>query len=40
MKTLQKNKLTMEIVWHNCLTYKPEENFNQELYAKENKYVY
>lgn len=27
----QKNKFTVELVWHNCLTYKPEESFNREL---------
>ena len=40
MKTLQKNKFTMELVWHNCLTYKPEENFNQELYVTDGTKFY
>ena len=40
MKTLQKNKFTMELVWHNCLTYKPEEKFNQELYATDGTKFY
>ena len=29
--TEQKNKFAMELVWHNCLTYKPEEKFKFRL---------
>lgn len=25
-------KFTMELVWHNCLEYLPEENYNGRLY--------
>ena len=38
--TEQKNKFTMELVWHNCLTYKPEEKFNQELYVTDGTKFY
>ena len=26
-----KNKFTMELVWHNCKTYPPKEEFNSSL---------
>lgn len=38
--TEQKNKFTIELVWHNCPTYKPEEKFNQELYATDGTKFY
>ena len=38
--TEQKNKFSMELVWHNCLTYKPEEKFNQELYVTDGTKFY
>ena len=38
--TEQKNKFAMELVRHNCLTYKPEEKFNQELYVTDGTKFY
>ena len=38
--TEQKNKFAVELVWHNCLTYKPEEKFNQELYVTDGTKFY
>lgn len=37
---MNQNKATMELVWHNCVTYKPSEDFNSELYLTDGFEVY
>ena len=33
------NKFVMELVWHNCLNYSPEEIKNDNLYITDGVYV-
>ena len=34
------NKFTMELVWHNCLTYPPKEYWNDNLYVTDGTCVH
>lgn len=34
-----KNKFKMELVWHNCQSYPPEEYWNKNLYISDGTYV-
>lgn len=34
------NKFTMELVWHNCLSYPPKEFENDNLIVTNGKYVF
>lgn len=34
---MEEKKFSMSIVWHNCLTYKPSEFFNSELFVTNGK---
>lgn len=33
-------KYSMQLVWHSCLTYKPSEDYNPELYATDGENLY
>ena len=37
---MNNNKFTMELVWHNCLTYPPEEKYNENLYITDGDIIY
>lgn len=34
------DKFTVELTWHNCKTYPPEEDFNDDLYITNGQYVH
>ena len=34
-----KNKFKMELTWHNCATYPPEEDYNENLVITDGRYV-
>lgn len=33
-------KYSMQLVWHNCLTYTPSEDYNPELYVTDGTNLY
>lgn len=35
-----KNKFKMELTWHNCYDFPPEESWNEKLWATDGKYVF
>jgi hypothetical protein len=35
-----KDKFTMELTWHNCLTHPPKENWNDNLYASDGEHIF
>ena len=36
---INKNKFTIELVWHNCYDYPPKEHWNKNLYISDGTYV-
>lgn len=37
---IRKDKFTINLVWHNCKTYPPEEKWNVNLYATDGRDVF
>ena len=35
-----KNKFKMELTWHNCHSYPPEESYNENLWATDGRWVF
>ena len=35
-----KDKFSISLVWHNCKTYPPEEEYNGNLYVTDGKWVF